>query len=115
MDILIINSLIILNSLNSVMINYELFRRNVDSERLSYTITELLLLRQLLLRRVIYGLWILSRSQLPRRRRGCCVIAIIWSLPDSTFELISPNKYYNLNHRGTGQHQITSFESVGAG
>jgi len=43
------------------MINYELFRRNFDSERLSYTITELLLLllRQLLLRRVI-GLRILS-------------------------------------------------------
>jgi len=102
MDILIINSLIILNSLNSVMINYELFRRNFDSERLPYIITELLLLRQLLLRRVIYGLRILSSSQLPRRRRGCCVIAIIWSLPDSTFELISPNKYYNLNNRGTG-------------
>ena len=62
MDILIINSLIILNSLNSVMINYELFRRNFDSERLPYIITELLLLRQLLLRRVIYGLRILSRS-----------------------------------------------------
>ena len=61
MDILIINSLIVLNLLNSVMINYELFRRNFDSERLSYTITELLLLlRQLLLRRVIYGLRILS-------------------------------------------------------
>jgi len=61
MDILIINSLIVLNSLNAVMINYELFRRNFDSERLSYTITELLLLlRQLLLRRVIYGLRILS-------------------------------------------------------
>jgi len=42
MDILIINSLIVLNSLNSVMINYELFRRNFDSERLPYTITELL-------------------------------------------------------------------------
>ena len=56
MDILIINSLIIvLNSLNSVMINHELFRRNFDSERLSYTITELLLLlRQLLLRRASY-------------------------------------------------------------
>jgi len=53
MDILIINSLIVLNSLNSVMINYELFRRNFNSERLSYTITELLLLRQLLLRRVM--------------------------------------------------------------
>jgi len=52
MDILIINSLIVLNSLNSVMINYELFRRNFDSERLPYIITELLLLlRQLLLRR----------------------------------------------------------------
>jgi len=38
MDILIINSLIVLNSLNSVMINYELFRRSFDSERLSYTI-----------------------------------------------------------------------------
>ena len=47
MDILIINPLIVLNS---VMINYELFRRNFDSERLPYTITELLL-RQLLLRR----------------------------------------------------------------
>ena len=46
MDILIINSLIILNSLNSVMINYELFRRIFDSERLPYIITELLLLRQ---------------------------------------------------------------------
>jgi len=55
MDILIINSLIVLNLLNSVMINYEPFRRNFDSERLSYTIAELLLLlRQLLLRRVIY-------------------------------------------------------------
>ena len=52
MDILIINSLIVLNS---VMINYERFRRNFDSERLSYTITELLLLlRQLLLRRASY-------------------------------------------------------------
>ena len=97
--------------------NYFLERRNYDFEQSSSCITELLLrlLRQLLMRRVIYGLWILSISQLPRRRRGCCVIAIIWSLPDSTFELISPNKYYNLNHRGTGQHQITSFESVGAG
>jgi len=55
MDILIINSLIVLNSLNSVIINYELFRHNFDSERLSYTITELLLLlRQLLLRRASY-------------------------------------------------------------
>ena len=52
MDILIINSLIVLNSLNLVMINYELFRRSFDSERLPYIITELLLLlRQLLLRR----------------------------------------------------------------
>jgi len=50
MDILIINPLIVLNS---VMINYELFRRNFDSERLPYTITELLL-RQLLLRRASY-------------------------------------------------------------
>jgi len=39
MDILIINSLIVLNS---VMINYELFRRNFDSEHLPYIITELL-------------------------------------------------------------------------
>jgi len=39
------------------MINYELFRRNFDSERLAYIITELLLLlRQLLLRRAsLYG------------------------------------------------------------
>ena len=37
------------------MITYELFRRNFDSERLPYTITELLLLlRQLLLRRASY-------------------------------------------------------------
>ena len=43
MDILIINSLIVLNSLNSVMINYELFRRNFDSGRLPHTITELLI------------------------------------------------------------------------
>ena len=71
------------------MINYELFRRNFDSERLLYTITELLLLlRQLLLRRA-YGLRILSCSQLLRRRRGCCVLVIILSLPDSAFELIS--------------------------
>jgi len=63
MDILIINSLIVLNSLNLVMINYELFRRSFDSERLPYIITELLLLlRQLLLRCVIYGLRILRRS-----------------------------------------------------
>ena len=59
MDILIINSLIVLNSLNSVMINYELFRRNFDSECLPYTITELLLLLQQLAiaaaSRVLYG------------------------------------------------------------
>ena len=64
MGILIINSLIVLNSLNSVMMNYELFRRNFDSGRLSYTITELLLLlRQLLLRRASY-MRILGCSQL---------------------------------------------------
>jgi len=91
MDILIINSLIVFNSLNSVMINYELFRRNFDSERLLYAITELLLLlllRQLLLLRA-YGLRILSCSLLLRRRRGCCVLVIILSLPDSALELIS--------------------------
>jgi len=85
MDILIINLLIVLNSLNSVMINYELFRRNFDSERLPYTITELLCGCccsdcQLLVSRVLYGLRILSCSQLLRRRRGCCVLVIILSL-----------------------------------
>ena len=33
------------------------------------------------------GRWILSRSELPRRRRGCRA-AIILSLPCSSFELI---------------------------
>ena len=44
-------------------------------------ITELLLLRQLLLRRVIYGLCMLSGSQLPRRRRGCRVAIILSLIP----------------------------------
>jgi len=88
MDILIINSLIVLNSLNSVMINYELFRRNFDSERLSYTITELLLLRQLVLRRASYMVTdIVETIQLLWSCR-CRRAAIILSLPCSSFELI---------------------------
>jgi len=51
MDILTINSLIVLNSLNSVMVSCELYRRNFDSERCPYCITELLLLQ--LLRQLI--------------------------------------------------------------
>ena len=73
MDILIINSLIVLNSLNAVMINYELFRRNFDSERLSYTITELLLLlRQLLLRRASYTVTYIIEYAL-----SCCGAVVV--------------------------------------
>ena len=54
MDILIINSSMVLNL---VMVNYELYRRNHDFGQSSYIFTELLLrlLRRLLLRRDIYG------------------------------------------------------------
>ena len=54
------------------MINYELFWRNFDSERLSYTITKLLL-RQLLLRRASYMVTdIVETIQL---LWSCCVVA----------------------------------------
>jgi len=70
-------------------VNYFLERRNYDFEQSSSCITELLLLllRQLLLRRVIYGLQILSMFsvavELPLSSH-----AIILSLPRSSFELI---------------------------
>ena len=77
MDILIINSLIVLNSLKSVMITTNYFGATL-TERLPYTITELLCGCccsdcRLLASRVLYGLRILSCSWLLRRRRYCCV------------------------------------------
>jgi len=57
MDILTINSLIVLNSLNSVMVNCEVYRRNSDSEHCPYRITELLLLRQLPIASVARLIW----------------------------------------------------------
>jgi len=56
MDILIINSSMVLNL---VMVDYELYRRNHDFGQLAYIFTELLL-RRLLLHRVIYSLQIVS-------------------------------------------------------
>jgi len=56
MDILIINSSMVLNL---AMVNYELYRRTHDFGQSSYIFTELLL-RRLLLRRVIYSLQIVS-------------------------------------------------------
>ena len=74
MDILIIKSLMVLNS---VMVNYELYRRNYDFERLSL-ITELLLLLLLLRQLPIASVALLvlrslNLSQLLWRRRDRCV------------------------------------------
>ena len=74
MDILIINSLMVLNL---VMVNYELYRRNYDFERLSL-ITELLLLLLLLRQLPIASVALLvlrslNLSQLLWRRRDRCV------------------------------------------
>jgi len=68
-------------------VNYFLELRNYDFEQSSSCITELLLLRQLLLRRVLYGnrhCWDSSVAvELPLSSH-----AIILSLPRSSFELI---------------------------
>ena len=74
MDILIIKSLMVLNS---VLVNYELYRRNYDFERLSL-ITELLLLLLLLRQLPIASVALLvlrslNLSQLLWCRRDRCV------------------------------------------
>ena len=84
--------------------NYFLERRNYDFEQSSSCITELLLLllRQLLLRRVIYGLQILSMFsvavELPLSSH-----AIILSLPRSSFELIPLIIAKTQEHLGSDQ------------
>jgi len=74
------------------MINYELFRRNFDSQCLSYIITELLLLlRQLLLRRATYMVTDIVELFSVDVELSCRRDAITLSLPCSSFELIPLN------------------------
>ena len=76
MDILIINLLLLLNS---VKVNYELYRRNYDFERFSYTVSLNCCCCcycgncRLLASRVFYGQTSLKLFQLLWRRRDRCV------------------------------------------
>jgi len=114
MDILIINSLIVLNSLKSVMITTNYFGATL-TERLPYTITELLCGCccsdcRLLASRVLYGLRILSCSWLLRRRRYCCVSLLYCHYQG--YCLSNYPKCYNNNNTTTEETGSISYPTM---